>query len=159
MGSGQNGHNGPSDGISGGKALSSAAAERVYGKHGGYRNLKAYQVAELLYDFTCRFCDRYIPKSDRHHRTISSTSSGGDCATGWNTTRPSFPRAPGWPVRVSPKGTHPGIRRDSPPPRYSLHGPERTDPARPANNIRTGTAAAIRNPASVRPTPGSAEAR
>jgi hypothetical protein len=33
-----------------GKALSSGAAERVYGRHSGYRNLKAYQVAELVYD-------------------------------------------------------------------------------------------------------------
>ena len=41
-----------------GKAMSSSAAERVYGKHSGYRKLKAYQVAELVYDFTCRFCAR-----------------------------------------------------------------------------------------------------
>lgn len=45
MENGQNGRNGQ------GKAMSSPAAERVYGRHSGYRNLKAYQVAELLYDF------------------------------------------------------------------------------------------------------------
>src|SRR4051812_24837940 len=49
------------------KAMSSPAAERIYGQHSGYRKLKAYQVAELLYDFTCRFCDRYIAREDRHH--------------------------------------------------------------------------------------------
>lgn len=32
-----------------GKAMSSEAAGRVYGQHSGYRKLKAYQVAELLY--------------------------------------------------------------------------------------------------------------
>jgi four helix bundle suffix protein len=61
----------------GGKAMNSPAAERVYGKHGGYRNLKAYQVAELLYDFTCRFCDRYIPKSDRHHDQLVQAARSG----------------------------------------------------------------------------------
>jgi hypothetical protein len=33
----------------------SSAARKLLGNHGGYRNQKAYQVAELLYDFTCRF--------------------------------------------------------------------------------------------------------
>jgi four helix bundle suffix protein len=59
------------------KALSSSAAKRVYGSHGGYRNLKAYQVAELFYDFTCRFCDRYIPKSDRHHDQMVQAARSG----------------------------------------------------------------------------------
>lgn len=59
------------------KALRSDAAGRVYGKHGGYRTLKAYQVAEMLYDYTCRFCDRYIPVSDRHHdQMVQSARSG-----------------------------------------------------------------------------------
>jgi len=52
------------------RALRSEASARVYGKHGGFRNLKAYQVAELLYDYTCRFCERYIPKKDRHHHQM-----------------------------------------------------------------------------------------
>ena len=51
----------------GGSALSSDAAARIFGKHGGYRNLLAYQVSDMLYDYTCHFCDRYLPKSDRHH--------------------------------------------------------------------------------------------
>jgi four helix bundle suffix protein len=34
-------------------------------------------VAELLYDFTCRFCDRYVPRSDRHHdQMVQATRSG-----------------------------------------------------------------------------------
>jgi len=47
--------------------LSSETSERIFGKHSGFRNLKAYQLAELCYDFTCRFCELYIPVKDRHH--------------------------------------------------------------------------------------------
>ena len=33
--------------------------------HGGYRNLKTYQAAPLVYDATVLFCDRYIdPRPD-----------------------------------------------------------------------------------------------
>jgi len=48
-------------------AIRSEAGERIYGNHGGFRKLKAYRVAELCYDYTCRFCDRFIPVKDRHH--------------------------------------------------------------------------------------------
>jgi hypothetical protein len=36
-------------------------------KHGGYRKLKSFQVAQLVYDVTVRFCDRYIDKRSRTH--------------------------------------------------------------------------------------------
>ena len=35
-------------------------------KHGGYRKLKSFQIAQLVYDITVRFCDRYV---DRFSRT------------------------------------------------------------------------------------------
>lgn len=35
-------------------------------KHGGYRKLKSFQIAQLVYDVTVRFCDRYV---DRFSRT------------------------------------------------------------------------------------------
>lgn len=35
-------------------------------RHGGYRKLKSFQVARLVYDVTVRFCDRYV---DRFSRT------------------------------------------------------------------------------------------
>jgi four helix bundle suffix protein len=35
-------------------------------KHGGYQSLLSFQVAQLVYDITVRFCDRYI---DRFSRT------------------------------------------------------------------------------------------
>jgi four helix bundle protein len=40
--------------------------EQLIPKHGGYRHLKSFQVAELVYDLTVRFCDKYI---DRFSRT------------------------------------------------------------------------------------------
>ncbi|MBI2907308.1 MAG: four helix bundle protein [Chloroflexi bacterium] len=40
--------------------------ETLIPKHGGYRKLKSFQVAQLVYDLTARFCDRYV---DRRSRT------------------------------------------------------------------------------------------
>ncbi len=31
-------------------------------KHGGYRKLKSFQMAQLVYDITVRFCDRYVDR-------------------------------------------------------------------------------------------------
>lgn len=41
--------------------------EPLIPKHGGYRKLKSFQIAQLVYDVTVRFCDRYL---DRRSRTI-----------------------------------------------------------------------------------------
>ena len=41
-------------------------AERLLPPHGGYRKLKSFQVAQLAYDVTVRFCEKYI---DRFSRT------------------------------------------------------------------------------------------
>jgi len=40
-------------------------SEPLIPKHGGYRNLKSFQVAQLVYDMTVRFCERYIDKRSR----------------------------------------------------------------------------------------------
>jgi len=72
---GRNGPNG--DGKAKGKAMASPEAERIFGRHSGYRKLKAYQVAELLYDFTCRFCGRYVPLGDRHHDQMVQAARSG----------------------------------------------------------------------------------
>lgn len=34
-------------------------------KHGGYRKLKNFEVAQLVYDVTVRSCGRYIEKFSR----------------------------------------------------------------------------------------------
>jgi four helix bundle suffix protein len=40
--------------------------EPLIPKHGGYRRLKSFQLAQLIYDVTVRFCERYV---DRRSRT------------------------------------------------------------------------------------------
>jgi four helix bundle suffix protein len=46
-------------------------------KHGGYRKLKSFQIAQLCYDVTVRFCDRYIsPKSRTHDQMVQAARSG-----------------------------------------------------------------------------------
>jgi four helix bundle suffix protein len=40
--------------------------EPLIPKHGGYRKLKSFQIAQLVYDLTVRFCERYV---DRFSRT------------------------------------------------------------------------------------------
>jgi len=44
-----------------------AEPEKLIPLHGGYRKLKSFQVAQLAYDVTVRFCDRYIEKRSRTH--------------------------------------------------------------------------------------------
>jgi four helix bundle suffix protein len=45
--------------------------------HGGYRHLKSFQVAQLVYDLTVRFCDRYInPRSRTHDQMVQAARSG-----------------------------------------------------------------------------------
>jgi len=40
--------------------------------HGGYRKLKSYQMAEIIYDGTVEFCERYVSyKSHKTNRTYS----------------------------------------------------------------------------------------
>jgi len=51
--------------------------EPLIPKHGGYRKLKSYQVAELVYDVTVRFCDRYINgRSRTHDQMVQAARSG-----------------------------------------------------------------------------------
>ena len=45
--------------------------------HGGYESLKSYQMSELVYDATVRFCDRFIdPKSRTHDQMVQAARSG-----------------------------------------------------------------------------------
>jgi four helix bundle suffix protein len=45
--------------------------------HGGYRKLKSFQVAQLAYDVTVRFCDRYIPTRSRTHDQMVQAARSG----------------------------------------------------------------------------------
>ena len=46
-------------------------------KHGGYRNLKSFQIAQLVYDVTVRFCDRYIDRRSRTHDQMVQAARSG----------------------------------------------------------------------------------
>ncbi|HQY95107.1 four helix bundle suffix domain-containing protein [Caldilinea sp.] len=45
--------------------------------HGGYRHLKSFQLAQLAYDVTVRFCDRYIDKRSRTHDQMVQAARSG----------------------------------------------------------------------------------
>jgi four helix bundle suffix protein len=46
-------------------------------KHGGYRKLKSFQVAQLVYDVTVRFCDKYVDKRSRTHDQMVQAARSG----------------------------------------------------------------------------------
>ncbi len=45
--------------------------------HGGYRNLKSYQTAEIVYDATAVFCNRFIDKRSRTHDQMVQAGRSG----------------------------------------------------------------------------------
>jgi four helix bundle suffix protein len=51
--------------------------ESLIPKHGGYRKLKSFQVAQLVYDVTVRFCDRYIEKRSRTRDQMVQAARSG----------------------------------------------------------------------------------
>jgi four helix bundle suffix protein len=51
--------------------------EKLVPLHGGYRKLKSFQVAQLAYDVTVRFCDRYIEKRSRTHDQMVQAARSG----------------------------------------------------------------------------------
>ena len=46
-------------------------------QHGGFRNLKSFQVAQLVYDVTLRFCNMYIDKKSRTHDQMVQAARSG----------------------------------------------------------------------------------
>ncbi|MDX9868764.1 MAG: four helix bundle suffix domain-containing protein [Kiritimatiellia bacterium] len=46
-------------------------------KHGGYRHLKSFQVAQLVYDVTVRFCDLYIARRCRARDQMVQAARSG----------------------------------------------------------------------------------
>ena len=51
--------------------------EKLIPRHGGYRHLKSFQVAQLVYDVTVRFCDRYIERRSRTHDQMVQAARSG----------------------------------------------------------------------------------
>ena len=45
--------------------------------HGGYRDLKSYQMAEIVYDGTAAFCDRFIDRRSRTHDQMVQAARSG----------------------------------------------------------------------------------
>jgi four helix bundle suffix protein len=46
-------------------------------KHGGYRKLKSFQLSQLIYDVTVRFCERYIERSSRTRDQMTQAARSG----------------------------------------------------------------------------------
>ncbi len=51
--------------------------EPLIPKHGGYRNLKSFKIARLIFDVTVHFCDRYIDKKSRTHDQMVQAARSG----------------------------------------------------------------------------------
>jgi four helix bundle suffix protein len=45
--------------------------------HGGFRELKSYQMAEIVYDATVLFCDRWIGRRSRTHDQMVQAARSG----------------------------------------------------------------------------------
>ncbi|MFP4358635.1 MAG: four helix bundle suffix domain-containing protein [Puniceicoccaceae bacterium] len=57
--------------------LVAESSEPLLPPHGGYRRLKAFQVAQLAFDLTVRFCDRFVSKYSRtHDQMVQGARSG-----------------------------------------------------------------------------------
>jgi four helix bundle suffix protein len=51
--------------------------EGLIPKHGGYRKLKTFQLSELIYDVTARFCELFIsPRSRTYDQMVQAGRSG-----------------------------------------------------------------------------------
>ncbi len=51
--------------------------EQLLPKHGGYRKLKTFQLAQLIYDVTVRFCNKYIDRRSRTHDQMVQAARSG----------------------------------------------------------------------------------
>src|SRR5579863_7732728 len=51
--------------------------ERLIPPHGGYRKLKSFQIAQLAYDITVRFCNRHIEKRSRTRDQMVQAARSG----------------------------------------------------------------------------------
>src|SRR5437867_11359868 len=52
--------------------------ERFIPPHGGYENLFSYRKAEIVYDATIKFCDRFIDRRSRTHDQMVQAARSGN---------------------------------------------------------------------------------
>jgi four helix bundle suffix protein len=57
--------------------LQSHHAPTVHSAHGGYKTLLSYQRAEIVYDGTVHFCDRFIDRRSRTHDQMVQAARSG----------------------------------------------------------------------------------
>jgi four helix bundle suffix protein len=53
------------------------ADESLIPQHGGYRKLKSFQLAQLVYDVTVRFCECYVARRSRTHDQMVQAARSG----------------------------------------------------------------------------------
>jgi len=51
--------------------------EPLIPKHGGYRHLKSFQLARVVYDVTVRFCGQFIERKSRTHDQMVQAARSG----------------------------------------------------------------------------------
>src|SRR5512138_2342454 len=51
--------------------------EPLIPKHGGFRKLKSFQIAQLAYDVTVRFCELYVDKFSRTRDQMVQAARSG----------------------------------------------------------------------------------
>jgi restriction system protein len=55
----------------------SDSSDQLLPKHGGYRKLRSFQAAQLVYDATLVFCNRFIEKRSRTHDQMVQAARSG----------------------------------------------------------------------------------
>ena len=58
-------------------SANASAQRRTLRAHGGYRNLRSFQVTEIIYDGTVAFCDRFVDKRSRTHDQMVQAARSG----------------------------------------------------------------------------------
>lgn len=54
-----------------------AEKEKLISVHGGYRKLKSFQIAQLVYDITVRFCEKYVSCFSRTNDQMVQAARSG----------------------------------------------------------------------------------
>ena len=55
----------------------SGGGEGIIPAHGGYRELKSFRMAEIVFDATAAFCDRFVDRRSRTHDQMVQAARSG----------------------------------------------------------------------------------